>query len=488
MSADDDAPEVDDASGDGTPDSDAPTPGDEPVDWIRQALDNDTARVIGLIAGIYVVYIMLGFFAGFEPRGQVNSIGTLTRYIALFGLLALALNLHWGYTGLFNIGVIGFMAIGIYTVAIVSKPAATTASGIGGFGFPLWVGVIAGMLMAALFGLVVALPALRLRADYLAIVTIAFSEIMRFTFLSGTFQTFTLPGILPFSDTIPWGSFLPTRQVGLGGGRGIIMPFDPLDYLFGLFSLRGAYNNDFIPLFEGILGNNPEPLVDNLVYSALLLVFVVLYYTMMRRLGNSPFGRVLKAIREDEDATQSLGKNTNEFKIKSFMLGCALMGLGGILWYIQAGSITPNTFRPRLTFFIWIALIIGGAGSNTGSVMGGAVFAAVLFQGPRFIKNVIENQIELEVASSFGAAARPISRSFDPIPLLQYIVANLTRLQLVLMGVALIWLMHNRPDGMLGHRKEEAAAVPLARPSKRSEGGPAAADGGVPTDGGDDDE
>jgi len=452
--------------------SESPSSGGwEPPGWLADVWENDTTKVIALVAAIYVVYILMGYIAGFDLRGQMNSLGTLTRYIALFALLSLALNLHWGYTGLFNIGVIGFMAIGIYVTAFVSKGPATTASGIGGFGLPLWVGVIAGMLAAAVFGLVVALPALRLRADYLAIVTIAFSEIVRFTFLSDVLQTFTLFG----------------REVGFGGGRGVIMPFEPLDYVLGLLMLDGVYA-EFVALFEPIIGTNPDAVVDNLMYSVLLLLFVVVYYVAMRRIGNSPFGRVLKAIREDEDATESLGKNTNVFKTKSFMLGCALMGLGGILWYIDSGSITPNTFRPRLTFFIWIALIIGGAGSNTGSVMGGAVFAAVLFQGPRYVKNVIEELIEIDAPATFGAAARPLS-SLDPFPMIYYTINNITQLQLVFMGIALVWLMHNRPQGMLGHRKEEAAAVPLGRPHKPpEERSTAAADGGTETNGGADHE
>jgi branched-chain amino acid transport system permease protein len=131
---------------------------------------------------------------------------------------------------------------------------------------------------------------------------------------------------------------------------------------------------------------------------------------------------------------------------------------------VSQGAITPNTYRPRLTFFVWIALIIGGAGSNTGSVLGGAVFAAVLFQGPIYAKNLVDRAVDVSsVPGSFGPAVAPLFGSADPVPFLLYTVDNVRQLQLVLMGVVLILLMHNRPEGLLGHRTETAATVPLTR-------------------------
>jgi branched-chain amino acid transport system permease protein len=440
-------------------------------DRLGRAWNRDSVKVVALLVVIYAVYIGLGLIIGFGVRGQLNSIATLTFYIGVFGLLALALNLHWGYTGLFNIGIVGFMAIGIYTMAVVSKPAAETASGVGGFGAPLWVGLIAGMVAAAVFGLVIALPALRLRADYLAIVTIAFSEIVRFTLLSRPFQKIEVGG----------------RVVGLGGGSGLLLPFDPLQALIGGLGLRGLYGA-VVDLFQPIIGGNADAVVNSLLYGLVLLVVVAVYYVLLTRLGRSPFGRVLKAIKEDEDATKALGKNTNLFKTKAFMLGCALMGLGGALWYMQAGSITPNTFRPRLTFFIWIALIIGGAGSNTGSVMGGAIFAAVLFQGPRYLQNLVESLVTVDAPPGFAGAVAPIFDQLTLSPFFFYAISNVRSLQPVFMGLVLIWFMHNRPEGMLGHRKEEAASVSLSKQS-RTGGAATAADGGRPAhSGGDTDE
>ncbi|MEF8818443.1 MAG: branched-chain amino acid ABC transporter permease [Haloferacaceae archaeon] len=432
---------------------------------------NDLAYVLVTLAGVYALYLAAGLALGFEVRGLLNSLGVVTFYVAVFAMLALALNLHWGYTGLFNIGVVGFMAVGIYTMAIVSKPVAGaggSAAQVGGLGLPLWVGIIAGMVVAALLGLVVALPALRLRADYLAIVTIAMSEIVRFTLLSSTFQTFTLFG----------------REVGLGGGSGLILDFeDPLGALIGALGLGGPYDG-LVAFVGGYVTRNPRPVVDQFVYSLLLLLFVAGFYWLLKRTGESPFGRVLKAIREDEQVASALGKDTGRFKTKSFMLGCALMGLVGVVWYMGQGAITPNTFRPRLTFFVWIALIIGGAGSNTGSVLGGAVFAAILFQGPLYFKNLVDRVVSVSDApGSFGPAVAPLIGSGDPVPFLLYTVDSVRQLQLVLMGVVLIVLMHRRPEGLLGHRTETAASIPLVRPPAGEGDEPdspaAAADGGA---------
>jgi len=426
-----------------------------PADTLRRLWAEDAVKIAVLLVAIYSLYLVSGLVLGYSLRGQLNSLASLTFYIGVFATLALALNLHWGYTGLFNIGVVGFMAVGIYVMAFVSKPlyGSGGAAQVGGLGLPIPVGILAGMIAASVLGFVVALPALRLRADYLAIVTIAMSEIVRFTFLSSTFQQFQFP-------TLSGG----TTRVGFGGGSGLILDFpDPLLALIDALGLSGAYDG-LVRLVGGIVPTNPDPIVHSLVYGAVLLCVVAAYFWLLKRTGESPFGRVLKAIREDEDVARALGKNTDRFKIVSFMLGCALMGLAGILWLMGQGAVTPNFFRPRLTFFVWIALIIGGAGSNTGSVMGGAVFAAVLYQGPLYFQNVVTSVFQPgEAPGSFGPAISPLLSSADPMPFLLYTLDSVRQLQLVVMGVALIWLMHNRPEGMLGHRKETAAAIPLGR-------------------------
>jgi branched-chain amino acid transport system permease protein len=454
-------------------------------DRLGDAGRGDLRLVVGVLGIIYLAYLLAGLVFGFALRGHLNSLANLTFYIGVFGMLALALNLHWGYTGLFNIGVVGFMGIGVYVTAIVSKPpvAQGGAAQVGGLGLPLGVGAVAGILAAALFGLLVGLPALRLRADYLAIVTIAFSEIVRFTFMSRTFQTFTVPDT--FSLTVAGVellSFDPAADtIGLGGGGGLILNYtSPLEALLRTVYLWDPYLGFVGFVQQNFIANNPKPVIDSFVYGILLLLVVGLFYWLLTWTGKSPFGRVLKAIREDEDVANSLGKDTNGFKLKSFVLGCALMGFAGILWYAGRGSITPPSFRPNITFYVWIALIIGGAGSNTGSFLGGAVFAALLYEGPRYFKNLVEAAFDIgDGPGSFGQAMAAMG-SLDPVPFLVYTLNSIGQLRLVIMGLVLIWLMHNRPEGMLGHRKETASSIDLSRPDRT---GPA--DDAVAADGGD---
>jgi len=254
-----------------------------------------------------------------------------------------------------------------------------------------------------------------------------------------------------------------SRLVGLGGGSGLVLDFEsPVPALVGALGAERTYAG-LVGLVGRVIERNPRPVVDGAVYALLLLGVVGGYYWLLRRTGESPFGRVLKAIREDEDVANALGKDTDRFKLTAFMLGCGLMGLAGILWYAQQGAITPNTYRPRLTFYVWIALIIGGAGSNTGSVVGGGVFAALLFQGPLYLKNLVDTVAPIaDAPGGFGPAVAPLA-SLNPVPFLLYTVDSVRQLQLVVMGVVLVLLMHHRPDGLFGHRKETAATIPLTR-------------------------
>jgi branched-chain amino acid transport system permease protein len=452
-------------------------------DRLGAELREGDAGLIALVMG--GIYVLFTIFAVLGPPqgvgGVVAALQAVTFWTALYAMLVLALNLHWGYAGLFNIGVAGFMAVGVYTFAAITAPTGGTPPGLG---LPLWVGVVGGMLMAAVAGAVIALPALRLRADYLAIVTVAFSEIVRLTFLSTTFQEFTLFANVPVLPNIP---------LGTGAGRGINIPINPTIPVKSLFytnpgnpasGSRTAVGEAVISAF-GTVGVR-ETVVVSLAYTIVLIGFVALFYWLLRRIGNSPFGRVLKAIREDELVANSLGKDTRLFKMKVFMVGCALMGLGGILWETQKGYTDPTatTFMPIQTFYIFIALMIGGAGSNTGSVLGGALFASLLFQGPQRVAGIFTKYfVSGDAPTTITGAVAPIG-SLDFGPLFAYTLQNVPPLRFVLLGVVLIVLMQRRPTGLLGHRKEVAASVALsdrgARPG-RDEPRPAA-DGGLLSD------
>ncbi|EMA49089.1 high-affinity branched-chain amino acid transport protein [Halococcus morrhuae DSM 1307] len=412
--------------------------------------DNDAVLILGVLFGLYVGFTVLGMALGLDIAGLASTLQRITFFAAVYALLALALNLQWGYAGLLNIGVAGFMAVGVYTMAMLTAPASPAAGGVPGLGLPLWVGVVGGMVAAALVGALAALPALRLKADYLAIVTLGLSEIIRLTYNSTTFQTFSIAG----------------ADLGTGASQGIQTPTNPVMALY--YTTPSSPAAGKTGLGEAVFGffktlGLDEPVVVDWTYTIVLVIFVGLFYLLLTRVGNSPFGRVLKAIREDELVASSLGKNTNRFKIKTFMLGCALMGLGGILWQGSQQLVNPALFLPIITFYVFIALIIGGSGSNTGSVIGGALFAGLLFEGPTFVRRLVQQTVDLGGAPNTFTDAIAALGSLDVGPLLAYTLADVSSLRFVLVGVVLVYLVQNRPDGLLGHRKETAAAVSLAR-------------------------
>ncbi|WP_254863274.1 branched-chain amino acid ABC transporter permease [Halovivax gelatinilyticus] len=407
----------------------------------------DLAVIVGSLLAVYAFIIALGMIAGLGTSGVMRTLRTVTFLGASYALVVLALNLHWGYTGLFNIGVAGFMAVGAYVMAIaVSDP--DPGFGPAGLGLPMPVAIVLGVVAAGLVGLIVVLPALRIRADYFAIVTLAFAEVIRLLVTSGALAEFSVLG----------------RELGTGGGSGIsftrLEAFVPEWVLYqGGDPSQGTNVLGYqILTITNSLGIG-RTTVENWIYTLTLVLLVVLIFWLMVRTGNSPFGRVLKAIREDELATKSLGKNTNLVKVKVFVLGCAIMGLAGIMWQGRNGYVDPNAFLPIVTFYIFIALIIGGSGSNTGSVVGAFVFVGLLFEGPPYVQRIVRQNVSLPspntVYEAFGAG--------DPLYIVGYVIGELPNLRFVLFGIILILLMIYRPDGLLGHRNEPASPLDLRR-------------------------
>jgi len=238
--------------------------------------------------------------------------------VLILGVMTLGLNLQWGYTGLFNAGVVGFYAIGAYAHAILVT--APQPSLIGNFGLPWIVGIAGAMATSALAAWIIGLATIRLRGDYLAIATFG---------IATTIQLVTLN----------WDSLT-------GGAQGLPAIPRPLSTWFG------------------------SPLGFNLFYLGLLIAVVGLVYWALERILRSPWGRVLKAIREDETAAIALGKSAQSFRLQAFVLGSTLMGLAGALYVSFIGFVSPFDFLPILTFQIWAMLIVGGSGNNRGALLG----------------------------------------------------------------------------------------------------------------------
>lgn len=290
-----------------------------------------------------------------------------------YGIICLGLNVQWGQTGLFNVGVAGFVAIGAYVSAILTTPDAVGR--LGGFGLPVWFGWLAAMLVSGAAAALIGAITLRLRADYLAITTFGIAIAIQLVALN--------------AETVT------------GGPLGIA----------------------FIPRAFG--GLEDRPVVFNLANLALVgTVTAVLYYGL-ERLVRSPWGRVLRAIREDEAAALSLGKNANLFRIQAFALGSAIMGLAGAVQAHFIGFIAPENYVSTLTFQVWAMLIIGGSGNNRGALLG-----AVLVWG---LWSVTGALLAAFVPGEYQARA--------------------AALQIVLIGVALAALLVFRPRGLLGEEK-----------------------------------
>jgi branched-chain amino acid transport system permease protein len=286
----------------------------------------------------------------------------------VYALLALSLNLIWGGVGLVNLGLAGFFAVGAYASAIAT-----------GAGAPVLIGWAAALAVGAVVGLVVTFATLRLRDDYLAIVTLGFAEVIRLIALNERWLT-------KGSD-------------GISGIRA------PLKAELGL---------------QGF----------NLFYLALVSVVVLLVWLLLRRLDASPYGRAMKAIREDQQLAAFAGKQVLRFKWQAFALSAAIAALAGALYAHFQSYISPDHFQPLITIYIFLAVTAGGVGRPSGAVLG--AYAVVIFlEATRFATELVPGLQPVQLAA----------------------------LREILVGLALILVLHLRPQGLLPER------IPKAPPS-----------------------
>ena len=299
-----------------------------------------------------------------------------------YALAATGLAVQFGYGGLLNFGMAGFMALGAYGYAI----------SILSFGLPWWIGIIIGCLAAVVFAFILGIPTLRLRADYLAIVTIAAAEIVRLMFTTQVFDKFT------------------NSADGLGGyhaGFRAANPFPPGQYGFG------PWESNETVLWVRVFG------------LAMLAIAILLVWSLMR----SPWGRVLKGIREDEDAVRALGKNVFAYKMQALVVGGCIGAMGGIV-YVLPSAVVPSSYTTSLTFFLWTILLLGGAATVFGPTLGAVIFWVVI----AFLGNLLP-----ELAD---AGILPMSS------------IQAGTLRYILVGVALMVLVIFRPQGILGDKRE----------------------------------
>lgn len=255
----------------------------------------------------------------------------------LYAIMALGMNVIWGMAGLINLGLVGFFAVGAYTSGLLTLKA----------GWPIAAGILAGTVVAALVGVAVALITVRLRGDYLAIVTLGFAETMRVVM---------------------------SNELWIANGTD------------GLSGIPGPWRQALGP--HGF----------NLLFLCITATVVAVLFFLFQRLSHAPFGRVLRAIREDEQVAQVAGKNVVLFKVKAFAVGSAALGLAGALYGHFTSFIAPDLFAPLLTLYIKLSLLAGGLGNNIGAVLG-AVLVVFFLESTRFIVPLIPGISAVQAAS-----------------------------------------------------------------------------------------
>ena len=283
-------------------------------------------------------------------------------FAGLYSLMALGLNLIWGLAGRINLGLAGFYLVGAYAAALLTVR----------LHWPLAAAWLAAAMVCALLGAIVAGITARFRGDYLAIVTLGFAEVLRLVASNETWLTNGSDGI----SAIP------------GPGRGALSP-------------------------TGF----------NLAMAAIVWALVLAAGWCLARLSQAPFGRILRAVREDETVAQVAGKRTLRFKVQAFAIGSGVIGLAGALYAQFNAYVAPDAFQPLITIYVVLALTLGGTGNVAGAVLG-AVFVVELMEGSRFLALVLPSLSPVQTAAVREGA----------------------------IGVVLILVLHLRPQGLLPER------------------------------------
>ncbi|MET0577135.1 MAG: branched-chain amino acid ABC transporter permease [Ilumatobacteraceae bacterium] len=317
----------------------------------------------------------------------VNAIG--------YCLIAVGLNVHFGYTGLLNFGQAGFAAIGAYAVAV---PIAR-------YGWSLWAAIPIIFVGGIVLGLILGVPTLRLRADYLAIVTIAAAEIIRLVLGSERFR------------------WLFGGQDGLQGYTQQLQDLNP-------------FGDDRITVWAQNFGGYDLFII--VVGWIIVALTSLLVWSLMR----SPWGRVLKSIREDEDAARSLGKNVFSYKMQSLVVGGIIGALGGTVIAVGNRAAQPGNYSTTLTFFSFTILILGGVARVKGPIVGAMIFWFTI----TIVDNVLAEAVRADAIPSWLGWLNITNANFGQV---KYMIA----------GAALALLVIFRPQGIFGDRREQAFDV-----------------------------
>ena len=351
----------------------------------------------GLAGGVLLAYAL--------PEGVLAYLVSFAVMASIFAVVSLGLNVQWGYTGLFNIGIAGFFAVGaftsaLFTTAMPEGALALYAQQAFGLQMPFVVGVAAAAVVSGVVAYLVGIPTLRLREDYLAIATIGIAEIIRLIFQNER-----------------WLANGPQPLRGIPSPLHCLVEDPPCAWLPR-------------PLREFVAPLRPEEYP--LVYLTIVAAFLAVIFVAIERAIRSPWGRVLRAIREEEASAAMSGKDVFAFKMQSLVVGAMIMGIGGALYAHYLVSIDYTHFTPLYgTFLIWVMLVLGGTGNNRGAILGAFLIWGV-WTGSAFLTDWLN----------------PLLASLSPdLP------SRSPYLRYLLIAVLLELVLLLRPQGLLGEEK-----------------------------------
>jgi ABC-type branched-subunit amino acid transport system permease subunit len=371
---------------------------------------------LAVILALLLVGVLTGFIA---PAYLVFLVGLA----AMYALMSLGLNAQWGFSGLINFSIAAFFGIGAYGTALMTADSSPIAGGLS----PV-LGVLVALVVSAIIAVLIGIPTLRLGADYLAIATLGLAEVLRLIALNEQWLT-----------------------NGSAGVRGIPQFFAGWPVLDGLPAALPGFRVELIPgqpfFFE-------QPFYQAVLNFVVVLAFLTVSYLILRRAHRSPWGRVLRTIRSDEDLAEALGKNTYWYKMQAFVLGSLVMALAGVFAAHLIRFVGPSTLDPLTTFYVWVAVILGGSGSNRGALIGGFVIVAIR-EGTRFASDLINFVVgvlpEIVVDGIFGLI--DIVNTLLPLVNMQSL-PDPAPLRLLIIGLVIIVVMRYRPEGLLPPQKE----------------------------------
>lgn len=373
---------------------------------------------------------MFSYLFSFDS-GILTYVSFLITNIAIYAMLGLGLNLQWGFTGLINFGVAGFVAIGAYGTVVLSM-----------MGWPLPIAMVMGGLVSAIFGLGLGMATLRLREDYLAIVTIGAAELVRLIINNESLVNGRSGAIGINGFPLPLAEFRPDIFIRYGMVLLLTSVFGlALWKLWNWYRRRSAAQSSKVWISAvsmlgalvivradvvvtiAMLNFRDNQVVNGLLFCSVLMAALV--FLLVETLVRSPWGRVLKAIREDEEVAKALGKNVFSYKLQSLMIGGFITGISGAFYAWQQSNVYPDNFKSDLTFNVWILMVLGGAGSNPGVAIGATIFWI------------------------YTTLTRDLSKLFPMVP-----TSQIDAFRMVFIGLLLIGLMVWRPQGLLGNRDE----------------------------------